>query len=140
MTERCQPSKPAALAALGFGALSVVSGGMVLAGARDMGAVVPIVLWFNTGAGIVYMVAGVGLWQGRRWAFPLALGIFGATLLVFALLGLHVARGDPFEMRTVFAMTLRSVIWAGISLVAYRALARRAGPAADAVSHNSCSG
>ena len=84
----------------------------------------PFVLWFNALAGLAYIVAGLGLWQGRRWARPLSLAIFAATLRVFAGFGLHVALGDAFEMRTGFAMALRSAIWGAIALVAWRALAR----------------
>lgn len=104
--------------AIAFGALTVFSGTSALFGSVDMGAVVPFVLWFNTLAGLAYIVAGVGLWQRRRWSYALSLGICGATLAVFAAFGLHVAAGGAFEMRTVFAMTLRSAVWAGIALVA----------------------
>jgi hypothetical protein len=90
-----------------------------------MGAVVPFVLWFNTLAGLAYVVAGLGLWQGRRWAWPLSFAIFAATLLVFAAFGLHVAQGGAFEMRTVFAMTLRSTVWGWIAWVARQAFSGR---------------
>jgi hypothetical protein len=111
--------------AVAFGVLTVFSGGRTLLGSADMGAVVPFVLWFNTLAGLAYVVAGLGLWQGRRWAWPLSLAIFAATLLVFAGFGLHVAQGGAFEMRTVFAMALRSAVWGGIVLVARQALSGR---------------
>jgi len=110
--------------AIVFGALTVGSGATTLLGALDMGAVVPFVLWFNTGAGLAYVFAGVGLWLGLRWALPLSLAIFAATLLVFAGFGLHVARGGAYEMRTVLAMALRSAVWGAIALVAWRAWAR----------------
>lgn len=109
--------------ATAFGVLTVASGGITLLGGVDMGAVVRFVLWFNTLAGLAYVAAGLGLWQGRRWAWPLSLAIFAATLLVFAAFGLHVALGGAFEMRTVFAMTLRSAVWGGIALVARQRLA-----------------
>jgi hypothetical protein len=111
--------------AAAFGVLTVFSGGRTLLGSADMGAVVPFVLWFNTLAGLAYVVAGFGLWQGRRWAWPLSLAIFAATLLVFAAFGLHVAQGGAFEMRTVFAMVLRSTVWGGIALVARQVLSGR---------------
>lgn len=116
-----KPVLIAAAVAIGFGALTLFSGGAALLGAMDMGAAVPFVLWFNTLAGLAYIAAGVGLWRGRRWAFPLSLAIFAATLAVFAVFGLHVASGGEFEMRTVFAMTLRGVIWGAIAVVAYQA-------------------
>ncbi|MGH1455005.1 MAG: hypothetical protein ACRBBV_17745 [Paracoccaceae bacterium] len=111
--------------AIAFGVLTIFSGGRTLLGSADMGAVVPFVLWFNTLAGLAYFVAGLGLWQGRRWAWPLSFAIFAATLLVFAAFGLHIARGGAFEMRTVFAMALRSTVWGSIALVAHQAFSGR---------------
>ena len=108
--------------AIVFGLMTVASGGSTLLGGLEMGAVVPFVLWFNTVAGVAYVAAGLGLWRGRRWAFPLSFAIFAATLIVFAGFGLHVAQGGAFEMRTVFAMALRSAVWGVISLVARRTL------------------
>jgi len=110
--------------AIAFGVLTVFSGGRTLLGSADMGAVVPFVLWFNTLAGLAYVIAGVGLWLGLRWALPLSLAILAATLLVFAGFGLHVARGGAYEMRTVLAMALRSAVWGAIALAAWRAWAR----------------
>jgi hypothetical protein len=112
--------------AIAFGLLTVVSGGTTLLGALEMGAVVLFVLWFNTLAGLAYVVAGLVLWQGRRWAYPLSLAIFAATLLVFVAFGLHVAQGGAFEMRTVYAMALRSAVWGAIALVARQLLTRQA--------------
>lgn len=111
--------------AIAFGVLTIFSGGRTLLGSVDMGAVVPFVLWFNTLAGLAYFVAGLGLWQGRQWAWPLSFAIFATTLLVFAAFGLHVARGGAFETRTVFAMALRSTVWGSIALVARQAFSGR---------------
>lgn len=113
-------SRIAGAIAIGFGLLTIASGGSTLFGGLDMGRVVGFVLWFNTLAGIAYVVAGVGLWQGRGWAFALALTLFAATVLVFAALGLHIAQGGAYEIRTVFAMTLRSAVWGAIAFVAHR--------------------
>lgn len=118
-------SRIAGVVASVFGLLTAVSGVRTLLGLADMGAVVPFVLWFNTLAGVFYIAAGAGLWQRRSWAFPLSLAILLATLLVFAVFGLHVVQGGAFEMRTVYAMTLRSAVWGGIALVARQALSGR---------------
>lgn len=126
MTKQSNILRIAGALATAFGLLTIASGGSTLLGGLEMGSVVLFVLWFNTLAGLAYVVAGLGLWQGRRWAWPLSLGIFAATLLVFAAFGLHVAQGGAFEMRTVFAMALRSAAWGAIVLVARRLLTRQA--------------
>lgn len=125
MKKQNRPLRITGGVAIAFGLLTVVSGGTTLLGALEMGAVVLFVLWFNTLAGLAYVVAGLGLWQGRRWAWPLSLAIFAATLLVFVAFGLHVAQGGAFEMRTVYAMALRSAVWGVIALLARQALSAR---------------
>ena len=114
----------AAIVALVFGALTIFSGGRVLFGPEEAsvaaGNYVTFVLWFNFLAGFAYVAAGAGLWLWRRWAAWLALGIAAATALVFAAFGVHVAMGGAFELRTVAAMALRTLLWAGIAVAAQR--------------------
>lgn len=101
-----------------FGILTVLSGGRALFGGAEMGAVVPFVLWFNFLAGFAYVVAGMGMWRHCPWAAPLALGLFIATAAVFGALGLHIFAGRPFELRTLGAMSLRTLFWALAAVVA----------------------
>ena len=119
----------AAIVAVLFGAATVVSGGNVLfgSGAAAAGHYVPFVVWFNFLAGFAYIVAGAGLWRRRPWAVALALAVAILTALVFAAFGIHVARGGAFEMRTVAAMTLRTVLWAAIAALAWFALRPKRG-------------
>jgi len=107
--------RAAAIVAALFGALTIRSGGAVLLGdpaaVRDAGDAVPFVLWFNFLAGFAYLAAAVGLWRARLWGAWTAIAIALLTALAFALFGLHIATGGAFEMRTVWAMTLRTVVW-----------------------------
>ena len=120
------PTRVAAVVAIAFGAATIGAGGNVLFGngAKAAGNVVGFVLWFNFLAGFVYVVAGAGLWQRRSWSARLALVIAAGTLLVFAAFGICVAAGGPFEARTVWAMTLRSVLWISIAVSAFKAAKR----------------
>lgn len=109
-----------------FGLMTLREGGAVLfvdgAAREAAGNYVPFVLWFNFLAGFVYIAAGLGLWLQRAWAARTALGIAVATLLVFGALGVHIAADNPYETRTVIAMTVRSTIWLVIGAVAWRLL------------------
>lgn len=109
--------KTAAGIAVVFGVLTVLSGGMALFGGRDMGAVMPFVLWFNFLAGFVYVLAGVGLWTGRRWAAFLAVGLATATSLIAIAFAVQVLRGEAHEARTIGALALRLAVWVWIALV-----------------------
>ena len=112
------------LIAIGFGLLTLQEGGAVLfvdgAARQAAGHYVPFVLWFNFLAGFAYIVAGVGLWMRRRWAMWLAVAIAVASALVFLAFGVHVVLGGAWERRTAAAMTLRTLVWAGIAAMAWR--------------------
>ena len=111
------------LIALIFGLVTIKSGGMVLftegEAHQAAGDYVPFVLWFNFLAGFAYLAVGIGLWMQRSWAALSAIVIAVFTLLVFIALGAHIYVGGSYEMRTVGAMSMRSIIWMGIALVAY---------------------
>lgn len=112
------------LLAIGFGLLTLREGGAVLfvdgAARQAAGHYVSFVLWFNFLAGFAYIVAGIGLWMRRHWAAWLAIAITVATALVFLAFGVHVVLGGTWERRTVIAMTLRMLVWAGIAAIAWR--------------------
>lgn len=83
----------AAVVAVVFGVLTVVSGGAALFGGTDMGAVVPFVLWFNFLAGFAYIAAGIGLRVGRKWSWSLTVAIVAATLMVAIAFAIHAVQG-----------------------------------------------
>jgi hypothetical protein len=124
--------RAAAAVAVLFGVLTIASGGRVLFGppqaAAGAGDVVPFVLWFNFAAGFAYVAAGIGLWRLRRWGAWTAAAIAGATLLAFALFGLHALSGAAFETRTAWAMALRSAAWVVIATLGCSHAARFAQP------------
>jgi hypothetical protein len=118
MTARPLSLTIAAVVAVLFGALTIVSGGQALFGGADMGAVVPYVLWFNFLAGFAYVLAGFGLWIKASWARPLSMAIAIATAAVFAAFLWRVWSGGAYEARTMGAMALRLAVWLAISAVA----------------------
>lgn len=119
-----------AIAAIVFGALTVLTGGRALFGSMesraDFGQAVPFVLWFNFLAGFVYIAAGAGLLLCRRWAVYTSLFIAVSTILVFVGFGVHVISGGAFERRTIGALTIRSLFWIGVTIVSIRAMKRTA--------------
>jgi uncharacterized membrane protein (DUF2068 family) len=83
------------------------------------------VVWFNFLAGFAYLIAGGGLWMQKHWAVWLSIFIVVATLVVFAILGIRILKGGMYEVRTIVAMSLRTVVWALIAMFAYRKIMRR---------------
>lgn len=113
-----------AIVAVGFGLLSIKEGGATLLGNEAAlaaaGNYVPFVLWFNFAAGFAYIIAGVCLWMRQRWAAWLAIAIAAATALTFCAFGTHVAFGGAWEQRTLIAMSLRTLVWVAIAVIAWR--------------------
>jgi len=120
------PLKVAIVVALLFGLVTIYSGGMALAGKKEVGNAVPFVLWFNFLAGFAYVAASFGLAQMHGWGLKLSIAIAIATALVFAAFGFVVMQGGAYEMRTVGAMVIRLGVWVVISAIAMRAFRRTA--------------
>ncbi len=80
------------------------------------GNVVPFVLWFNFGAGFLYVLAGLATLFQRRGAVWIARAVALSTMLVFAAFGMHVLSGSTYEPRTLVAMTFRSGFWVAQAL------------------------
>ena len=118
-----------AVTAVVFGLLTIKSGGSVLfidgPFREDAGNYVLFVVWFNFLAGFAYLIAGGGLWMQKHWAVWISIFIVVATLAVFAILGIHILKGGMYEVRTIAAMSLRTVVWALIAMFAYRKIIRQ---------------
>ena len=114
-----------AIAAVVFGALTVVSGGRALFGGPEaraaVGDAVGFVLWFNFAAGFAYVITAVAVWLRRPWSRWAALLIALATGAVCVAFAVHVLSGGAYEMRTVGALALRLAFWVALAAVAVRA-------------------
>ncbi len=107
-----------------FGLLTIKSGGTVLfidgTFREEAGNYVPFVVWFNFLVGFLYFIAGSGLWMQKQWAVWMSIFIVAATLVIFAILGFHILTGGMYEVRTVAAMSFRTLVWAFIAFFSYR--------------------
>ena len=115
---------PSMIIAIVFGMMTINSGGNVLFvdGPARIGAgnYVGFVVWFNFIAGFFYIITGIGLWFKQPWAIKMSLTIAATTLLVFSAFGIHILMSGDYEIRTVIAMILRSVVWIVISMAVIR--------------------
>jgi len=107
-----------------FGLVTIKAGGSVLfidgEARQAAGNYVDFVLWFNFFAGFFYVITGIAIYFKKAWATKAAISIATLTVVVFAAFGLHIFNGGGYEQRTVYAMTLRSLIWIGIAFACWR--------------------
>lgn len=129
LTRRAASLWAVTIIAVLFGLLTIKSGGSVLfidgEARQQAGNYVAFVLWFNFTAGFAYLIAGAGLCKQQGWAAWLAMLIAVATLVVFVLLALHILNGGRYELRTVIAMSLRSLVWILIAVFARKTILKR---------------
>jgi len=115
--------KAMSLVAIISGLATIKAGGMVLftegEAHQAAGDYVLFVLWFNFLAGFAYIATGILLWLQSRVSTWLATIIAVSTLFVFIAFGIHIFSGGAYEMRTVGAMSVRSIVWTGIALITY---------------------
>lgn len=106
--------------AIGFGAMTIKSGGFALFGGfegKDFAErYVPFVLWFNFIAGFFYVISGIGIILKAKWALKLSITLAALTMLVFLAFGIHIFLGNPYETRTIGAMSIRTIFWIFISV------------------------
>ena len=112
------------LIAIVFGFLTLKEGGTIIfdigSARQTAGNFVPYVVWFNFLSGFFYIAAGIGLWTQKRWAASLSIAVLISIVIAYIFFGIHVLSGGPYEMRTVYAMALRTFLWGVISVVSYR--------------------
>lgn len=115
------------LLAIALGVMTLLAGGKVLFGDElvraEAGNIVPFVLKFNFGAAAFYIIAGLAVLFNQRIGLVIARLLAATTVLVFIGLGVHILIGRPFEMRTVMAMTVRSVFWIAQVVILSRLMA-----------------
>lgn len=114
-----------------FGLLTLKEGGSVIFNIGSLrqaaGNFVPFVVWFNFLSGFFYIAAGIGLWTQKRWAVSLSIALLIGIVITYIVFGIHVLNSGPYEVRTVYAMALRTFLWAVISIVSYKQIRLRQG-------------
>lgn len=109
--------------AIVFGMITIKAGGSVLfsEAARDQaGNIIPFILWFNFIAGFFYILTGAGVMFYRRIAIYLAIAITVSSALFFIGLLITIQFGQPYEIRTVYAMLFRLSLWAILTVFILR--------------------
>ncbi len=117
----------AAVGAL-FSALAVLAGSRVLMGLDVPDYVVlPWLVWYNVGAGLFGFAVAVAVWLGRSWATTAATAVAAANGTVLTVLVVWRAAGGAVANDSLVAMTLRTLVWSAIALVARHAIGLRPG-------------
>jgi hypothetical protein len=83
------------------------------------GNFVPLVVWANFFASLLYLVSSVGFFQRKYWAARL-LGI-AVLILLLAFVGLlvHIQSGGIYETKTVGALPFRIIVTLAFALFAH---------------------
>ncbi|MFA7421757.1 MAG: hypothetical protein WCZ90_18890 [Melioribacteraceae bacterium] len=113
--------KIAAGVAVVFSLLTIVEGTQVLLGITQPEYVVltPLLI-YNVLMGFIGLFAGVVLWINYGWSLRLTTMVVAAHLMVLLIVGVIYLSGGAVASHSVNAMVIRSVIWAAITLVAWK--------------------
>lgn len=113
--------KIAASVAVVFSLLTIVEGTQVLLGITQPEYVVltPLLI-YNVLMGFVGLFAGIVLWINYAWSLRLTTMVVAAHLIVLLIVGVIYFSGGAVASHSVNAMVIRSVIWAAITLVAWK--------------------
>ena len=108
----------AAVVAVLFGVATLVAGGRVLMGADPGYVIFRPLLIYNVIMGVAYVAAGIMIWRTVTLGRNLAGVIFGLNFLMLVEIILFYRRGGAVAVGSLRAMTLRTVVWLVLFLVA----------------------
>jgi len=108
----------AAIAGL-FGVVTLFAGGRVLLGSDPGYVVFQPLLIYNTIMGVAYLAAGITIWRSLILGKYAAGAIFLLNILVLLGIILVYRSGGAVAVDSLGAMTLRTVVWLVLFLVAY---------------------
>ncbi len=96
-----------------FGALTIFAGGNALfteVGIRTRGNIVPLVLWFNFIAGFFYVLIACLIFFKKKIALRFLAILSSLNMVVLFYLFNHILGQGAYEVRTVIAMTFRTLL------------------------------
>ena len=112
----------AALVSALFGLVTIFAGGSVildLFGMREKeGNYVLFVVWVNFICGFLYVFSAYGFYQKRKWTISLLLISILILILAFIVLVIWIIDDNPYEMKTIAAMSFRTLFTIGLFLIA----------------------
>jgi hypothetical protein len=109
----------AATIAVLFGVATLFAGGSVLLGSDPGYVVFRPLLIYNTIMGVAYIAAGIAIWRGLILGKYAAGAIFVLNMLVLLGIILVYRSGGAVAVDSLGAMTLRTVVWLVLFLVAF---------------------
>lgn len=114
--------KIAASVAVVFSLLTIVEGTQVLLGINypEYAVFIPLLI-YNVLMGFVGLFAGVVLWRNLEWSSKLTTLIVAVHIIVLLTVGVIYFLGGAVSLHSINAMVIRSVIWAAITMVAWKA-------------------
>tara|TARA_R110002124_G_scaffold87407_1_gene225008 strand:- start:34050 stop:34442 length:393 start_codon:yes stop_codon:yes gene_type:complete len=89
------------------------------------GHFVPLVVWSNFIASLLYLIVAYGYILSRTWPFKVILAALIVLLLAFIGLFIHMSSGGLYETRTFAAMTFRIAVTLFFTWIMYRELRKK---------------
>lgn len=108
--------KALGLLAVLFGAITIFAGLRVLTGTNPGYVVFQPLLIYNTVMGFVYIGVGTISWRSLDLGKNGACAIFVLNLIVLIAIGIVYTSGGALAIDSLYAMTLRTVVWLAIFL------------------------
>lgn len=97
-----------------FGVATIFSGAQNLFNEnviRTQGNIIPVVLWFNFIAGFVYLIIAFGTIFGKRIILRITSALSALNIVVLFYLLIHISNNQAYEIKTLIAMSFRTVFW-----------------------------
>ncbi len=84
------------------------------------GDFVPLVVWANWVCSLLILASAYGLIAHKKWPPPVLFVAVALLIIAYGIFWIRVLAGKPYEVRTIIALPLRTIVTLFFTWVAYK--------------------
>lgn len=106
-----------------FGVITIFIGSSTLLDLFNIrakqGNYIPFVVRGSVVSGFMYIIAAIGVFKKQQWALNFLIAASILLIITFIAFLIHIKSGKVYEIKTIYALSFRTIITIAISIITY---------------------
>ncbi|GMV78520.1 MAG: hypothetical protein AMXMBFR79_16510 [Chitinophagaceae bacterium] len=86
---------------------------------EKQGNYVAFIVRANVICGFFYLIAAIGIFKKQQWALNFLIAASILLIITFIAFLIHIKSGKVYEIKTIYALSFRTIITIAISIITY---------------------